>query len=497
MSETADSKTASKFLTGSSLVIRIFWLLTVLQFVISWEISLFNLAAHPSAQALNWEINGQRRSIERRVREGGAFFQHVFQPEGMLFTYAFYAYGLIGLTLRKPEDSALRAEVVRRLEELIPQAEQCFSQFPFSYCSEMHPRGGIIASGNTNLMRAGYCLLGGKKSEIIEGFHRGSKELADCYSSSPQAVLQSFPHMSERWPVDNCMAIESLRLHDKIYGSNYFAATQRFREHIASDIDKDSGMTNAGINIDGSRADVPRGCALSWSLAVMPGFASKFATQQYDLYRRNWFIPVLGTFGIREWWPGQEKFSKISEGPVLGGVGAAASGLGIVTTRVNCDHDGWLGLCRGLESIGFPSWNLAGEKSYFGELFLMADIIAFWGKTACVWDQPASINAWDREAGENWQEVGSFQLPLVLSVVISLALLISVLFWCIGAFRQLQKRGLSNMDTNERAWSAAQLFLLVVHLILHSLLWTWPLAAMLVMRAMEAWQLRVKEIRQI
>lgn len=482
----------AKDLTASSLVIRTFVLITVLQFTGSWLYGLFSLSQYPSEALLQNEILGQKKSIARRIREGGAYWQHIFQPEGMLFSYAFYSYGLVGLCLRTPSDLTLRQRVLLELEELIPRAEQAFDVFPFVYCRNMQPRGGVIAAGNTNLMRAGYAILGGKKHEILESFHRGSKELADSYAQSPWPVLASFSFMHERWPVDNCSAVESLRLHDKIFGTDYMKSTQRFMNLIASDIDKESGMMNSGILEKGGRADVPRGCVLSWALASMPGFSKDLAARQYELYRRNWFVPAIGTVGIREWWPGQEKFSKIQEGPVLFGIGAAASGLGMVTTRIHGDREAWLGLWRGLESVGFPSWNILGEKSYFGDLFLMADTIAFWSRTACVWDAPP--NSWSDPKERNWSplDLELFWIPQLLAVLISTLLLLIVFRLWFAGWAAVRTRGFGNLHTTERNWAIAQLVLLLLHIVLPTVLWLFPLLTMLILRAVEKWQLTVK-----
>lgn len=495
-----DIKLNSKSLTASSVIIRLFWFLTLVQFVVSWQLSLFNLASYPSTDYLKWEIQGQRKSIERRIREGGAYWQHIYQPEGMLFVYAFYGYTLLGLSLQDEQNHELRKDVLHQLEFLIPKAEDAFNAFPFSYCEKMAPRGGIIAAGNANLMRAGYVLAGGDKKEIVDGFHRGSEELAKAYAASPQPALLSFPHMEERWAVDNCSAIESLRLHDKIYTTDFFkTAAGRFLKHVESNIDPSSGMTNAGVKTDGSLADVPRGCALSWSLAILPGPMPEFAEKQYELYRRNWFVPVLGMGGLREWWQGQEKYSKIPEGPVVFGVGAAASGLGIVTTKVHRDHDAWLCLCRGLESIGFPSWNVMGEKSYFGELFLLADVIALWGKTACVWDQTHEFNTWADPAQQHWADLrlDAFIIPLVLSVLLCISLLLLSFFMLWKSIKAWRERGLKGTDTAERAWASAQFSVLLVHLLVPTILWTLPLLVMVIMRAVEKWQLMVRGLRTI
>lgn len=502
----------SNGLTASSLVIRIFCLLTVGHFLFCWLCGLFALAQFPSDKYLHDDIEGQRRSIARRLKDGGAYWQHVFQPEGALFTYAFYGYALVSLAAREPQNLDLRRDVLTELEKLIPESEAAINQYPFNYCSGMNPRGGVIAAGNVNLLRAGYALLGGENSRIIERFHKGSRELSESYSQLKSPVLASFPSMSEVWPVDNCAAVESLRLHDKLYASSYFSATERYRNFVASFIDPESKMMNAGANAAQQRSDVPRGCALTWSLAFMPGCQSGLCAAQYAALRRSWIVPVLGAVGIREWWPGQEKYSHIKEGPVVLGIGAAASGLGIGMSRVHDDRQVWLGLLRGLELITFPSWNFRGEKSYFGDCFLMADAIALWGKTACVWDQPEPLDNWSRESILEKRDfhLGLFWIPLSLAVLISVLLFTYLSWLCYGSLQSMRTKGLATpkphasgtiqfagMDAEELSWGTVQVLLAVLYLFLPAFTWIEAVLLMSILRFVEKWQAKVKGLRTL
>ena len=78
-------------------------------------------------------------------------------------------------------------------------------------------------------------------------------------------------------------------------------------------------------------------------------------------------------------------------GPVLFGIGAAASGLGLAAAKANGDWQTLSALLRGLELFGFPATTMRGEKRYFAQMILLADILALWGKTFRPWNEPSRV----------------------------------------------------------------------------------------------------------
>ena len=196
--------------------------------------------------------------------------------------------------------------------------------------------------------------------------------------------LESYPMLM--WPVDNVCALESLRLHDVMYGTDYAEAPRRWVRWMSSHTDSESGMMVAQTSSWGTVFDDPRGCALSWSLALMGGFAPDFTKSQYALYRKNWIVRVWGVTGVREWWPGKEGKMDCDTGLVVGGIGMAASGFGIAATKANGDAENFQKLVREAELLSLPMWNTAGEINYFFGKVLLADVLLLWGKTLRPWD---------------------------------------------------------------------------------------------------------------
>ncbi|MBX9690239.1 MAG: hypothetical protein K2X27_26235 [Candidatus Obscuribacterales bacterium] len=475
-------------ITISQFTFRAFVFLCMLNFSASWLIGLFSMN-EPSEAYMQMDIAGQRKCIERRLASGEAYLQGLLQPEGALFCYAFYGFSLVDSAVENNHDPRLRQAVIEKLEKLIPQIDQCCSEYPFTACKNIAPSGGIIAAGCANLLRAGYAYLGGQKADLLKTFHNNSAAIAESYRISKSPFLESFPNL--RWPVDNLAALESLRLHDRLYKSKYFSqSSKRFIDWLSNNTDRESGMMIAQVDESGKILDVPRGCALSWSLAFLQGIAPELDRQQYALYRKKWLIKVLGTAGFREWWPGQEKFSSIKEGPVLFDIGAAASGLGIAATHAHKDKSALTGLLRGLEAIGFPSWNLQGEKSYLGQFFLLGDVLALWGKTCVPWDQENPQSEFPDLQLQNYQTV------LLLASAISILLFSLSGFFLYRALQLLKSRSKDSYKKTELTFGAITASAILANLIFPSFAWYWTFSILTTSLALERWYGLIHRMRQ-
>ena len=406
----ANDRTDTTVSTPCAALVWAFLAVSVARFVLPWLLGLATVSGAGWYESPGLEASAQLRSISLRLERGAADDMNRFFPEGRLFSYGFYGFSLVNVATALPDDAGFRAHVLSEIERILPIMEAEVDAPQFRSSIALTPRGGAIPEGQANLLRAGYCLLGGDDTAIVARFHESSREMFDAFMASPVACLQTYPGMI--WPVDSCCALESLRLHDVRFGTNYRVACSRWEEWMASHLDAESGMMVGQITSLGEVLDGPRGCALSWSLAFMPGFAPELARAQYERYRDEWFVHVLGVTGAREWSPGREGEMDPDTGPVVGGIGAAASGIGIAAAKANGDAANLTSMLRGLELFGLPVWGLRG-KDYFAGGVVLADELALWGKTVRVWDRPPASDApRGRPAPTRW----GFWLVFVLAL---------------------------------------------------------------------------------
>ncbi|MHC4744688.1 MAG: linalool dehydratase/isomerase domain-containing protein, partial [Planctomycetota bacterium] len=359
--------------TPSVMAFRSFLFFSILAFAVSWCIGTVVVSRAnwhgPAPDAAKASV----RAIQRRLARGEADTMQKIFPEGRLFSHSFFGFSLVNMALNEPPNSAFTRMAVEEVENLLAAVESMVDQPPFDICKDMTPKGGIIIAGQANLLRAGYLLIGGGRTNIAERFHAESQIIYDAFMKCAVGSLESYPQLV--WPVDNICALESLRLHDVMYGTDYAEAPKRWVKWMASHLDSESGMMVAQSSAWGGVFDDPRGCALSWSLAWMGGFGPEFAESQYALYRKNWITSVCGITGVREWWPGKEGNMDCDTGLVVGGIGMAASGFGIAATKANGDTENFHKLVRQAELLSLPAWSPGGEINYFFSKVLLADVL--------------------------------------------------------------------------------------------------------------------------
>src|SRR5262245_19520626 len=145
-------------------------------------------------------------------------------------------------------------------------------------------------------------------------------------------------------------------------------------------VDPKSGLMSSFVHLDGRARDLPRGCALSWSLAVLPDLDPELAAQQWALYRRDFLRCGGGLCLFREYPPGADRASDADSGPVVAGLGMSASAFGLAAARAQGDTDVAESLRRTGELLGFPAVSWWGKR-YLGGSIALFDVFAVWTRT--------------------------------------------------------------------------------------------------------------------
>jgi hypothetical protein len=463
-------------------LVRGFLLVSWLWFAAPWIWNVCRVNGEDCYHMTSAKAAADLKAIRQRLLAGQDERMQVLFPEGRLFSHSFYGFTLVNLAAANPQDEAFRRQVLTELEELIPHAAKIAAQKPFDAGAKLTPKGGIIAAGQVNLLRAGYAILGGKSVPIVEEYHAQSKVIVEAFDRSPVASVESYP--GETWPVDNLAALESLRLHDVLYLTTYGRAGERWAQWMVSHVDSTTGMMNMQITREGAVVDGPRGCGLSWTLAFLPNIAPDLARQQYGLYREQWFRHPLGTTGIREFPEGRRgTFMDSDTGPIIFGLGTAATGFGIAAAKANHDTENLTGLLRALEICSFPTYSTDLSRSRFFGQVVLADELALWGQTLCRWDKPAAVPAAFGPA----VELKRFWVVIVSLVAFGTLLAWLLGRWYVGAWRKCrrEKRPLAGVHG---AMLAGAVVVLAALLIVPAVTW---LYALILLAALEVIERRI------
>lgn len=191
---------------------------------------------------------------------------------------------------------------------------------------------------------------------------------------------------ANRWPADQSVLLASLYLYDKTRSARLSTLPiQKWLGVMQKQLDPKTKLHLPTMDQQLHYAKLPRGCALSWTLLYMSQFAPKQAEQLYTHYRKHHAKNLfsLGVGGFREWPELIDRGMDDDSGPILFGVGAAATGLGLGASRLMKDHAMYVMIQRTATAAGLPLV-LGNRRSYITSPIL-GDAILFHGTTARRW----------------------------------------------------------------------------------------------------------------
>ena len=154
------------------------------------------------------------------------------------------------------------------------------------------------------------------------------------------------PYAKMKWSADQAAIIYSVWLYDKNYGTNIsgdliYKWLQYMQEHRT---DKKTGLFKTEVLGTRKYSDQPRGCSLSYMIHYMGRFAPKRAAEQWKLYKKHMSKRVFGKIGFREFLPDYDGAWSPDSGPIIAGIGIAATGLGLNAASTVEDKKTYKGL---------------------------------------------------------------------------------------------------------------------------------------------------------
>lgn len=257
---------------------------------------------------------------------------HVF-PEGSLFPWTFSVHAYTNLAMA--EDSQ-RAHALTRIEAVMPHAIRAVEDRLGAKILALDDVGRQATwAGQLQLALACYHRLGGTKWKA-ERAHLDA-QFAAALDARQGKPLDSFPGLL--WPFDTIPVVLGLRMADLADGTDLHTA--RIRRHL--DWLTQKGLTDRGQPVSRlhptsfAHSEGPRGCDLSWRLALLAQLDPALSRSLYTTYLRDfWHMPVMFQ-GFREWPAGVAQRPDADSGPVLFELGSAATALGLGAARAHND----------------------------------------------------------------------------------------------------------------------------------------------------------------
>ncbi len=202
---------------------------------------------------------------------------------------------------------------------------------PLAELDGLHDQGTYLSI--LDLALGHFCLAGGT---VYAPEHDAiTRVLWLSLAAQEGAPIASYP--DERWPIDTEIAIAAVAMHDRCRHAPDDAAAAR--AHIA-------WLTTRGLDpatqLPWTRGDTqpalpPRGSDLSWRIALLSSVDPAFAGALYQRYVDRFWRGEGLVRGFAEWGDGRD-LANADSGPIVGGVGATASTLGIAAAAANGDQ---------------------------------------------------------------------------------------------------------------------------------------------------------------
>ena len=205
--------------------------------------------------------------------------------------------------------------------------------------------------------------------------------------SSGVYIARSFPG-SPMWPADQTVTLLAMKLYDATHGTSlHEEALRGFLGALAERANPETGLFPSALS-PVENATVPRGCATSWSVLYLAQLDAGVAFDQYTRAQASMRENLLGVGGFREWPRGRGGGQDVDSGPIVLGVGVAATGLGLGPARIFRDEETYAVIRRTALLFGVPAWWPSGG---YWAAPLLGEAILFDGRTARPWFGAVSV----------------------------------------------------------------------------------------------------------
>ncbi len=243
-----------------------------------------------------------------------------------------------------------------------------------------------------------------------------SKEI----DASPFGLLDDYP--AQCYPADVVAAIAAIRRADEVLGTDHreFAA-RAIRGFEGVRVGRLGLPAYAASSQSGFPMDLSRGCANSYFTTFAPQIWPEKANDWFTAYLEHFWQSNAFAAGFREFPRSQEHseyYFDVDAGPVVGGLGTAATAFGIGAARTNGRYD----IARPLSAQALAaSWPLPGGMLLMPRLLSNAAHAPLLGEAAVVFQLSQ-----EPHAGANIVRGG--RTPLCFYLMLALYILAAAVF---------------------------------------------------------------------
>ena len=182
---------------------------------------------------------------------------------------------------------------------------------------------------------------------------RISEHLQQQSLAQKNAHAPLMPNVRMRWSADQAAILQSLWLCDQNHRTDFHQEpVGRWLEHMNANMtNSDTGLFETEAMRVKRYSRQPRGCSLAYLIHYSSSFAPSVANDQWSNFKEHMLVDGLFLSGFREYLPTYEGKWTPDTGPIVGGIGVAATGLGLKTAATLGDVEAHSTLKRSVDRV--------------------------------------------------------------------------------------------------------------------------------------------------
>tara|TARA_S200000501_G_C20786610_1_gene727480 strand:+ start:347 stop:1393 length:1047 start_codon:yes stop_codon:yes gene_type:complete len=167
-----------------------------------------------------------------------------------------------------------------------------------------------------------------------------SKHLLELSMKYNNYHADLLPYVNMKWSADQAAIIYSIWLYDQNYNcslsNDIINKWTLYMENYG--IDRNTGLYKTEVLGTRKYSNHPRGCAMAYLLHYMGKFNHDLAKSKWILYKKHMKKSLFGLTGFREYTESYQGRWTPDSGPIIKGIGVAASGLAMNTASTLGDN---------------------------------------------------------------------------------------------------------------------------------------------------------------
>lgn len=370
-------KNLVKFLKYSVACLLSLFLVGILVF----NLRLFYTPTYVSygSTSFNQDLLFQLAHVKQELRSGAAHDMQAIYPEGFVFLHALYGLSWMEIADAREKDSELSQEAYEEIDGVLAELNSRQGHKPFD--PFLNPPYGIFYRGWYNYVLARKIKslpVAARDSVDLMEFHQNCKAILESLSKHSGPYLESY--QGACWPADMIVAMASVSIYSQLNQGEYQTQINEWLKNVESLTDKHGLIPHSCNCSNGKVREAARGSSQSLIQVFLTEIDPSYAQKKFKIYKELFVANRLGLPGIREYPIGSQGKGDIDSGPVIWGIGGAASIVGQRAMALQGEAEIAIGLRNSIEAFGLGN-SSGGKKQYLFGALPIADAFIAWSNS--------------------------------------------------------------------------------------------------------------------